>query len=83
MCGTVGKGNFLGRVGGCLMVAHVIIQMNYQVNYNEQYCQVQVRNKKIKGKVILLALPEGMKGEWRYSSTFKKVKDKFKILYSD
>lgn len=32
MYGIVGKGNFRGRVGGCLMVAQVIVQMNYQVN---------------------------------------------------
>lgn len=57
--------------------------MNYQVNWNEQYWQVQVRNKKVEGKVIVLVCSEGMKGEWRYSSTYRKVKIKFKILYRD
>jgi hypothetical protein len=37
----------------------------------------------VKGKVILLACTEGMNGEWKYSSTSMKVKNKFKTLYRD
>jgi hypothetical protein len=42
-----------------------------------------VRNKKVEGKIIVLACPEGMKGEWRYSSTYRKVNSKYKTLYRD